>query len=196
MEKHFDKKWPMAINEDVFQQLFEHMAEGVAFCQMLFVEGQAQDWIYLSVNEAFEKLTGLRNVAGKRVTEVVPGIREDDTGLFETYARVSQTGKAEKFEIFVESLQQWFSVSAYSPQKEYFVAVFDIITARKVAEERLQKREGEFHALAESMPQIVWATRPDGGNIYFNHQWTDYTGLSLEESSDDGWNKPFHPEGV
>ena len=54
--------------------------------------------------------------------------------------------------------------------------------------------EMEFRLLAEALPQIVWITRPDGGNIYFNHQWTDYTGLTLGESYGDGWNKPFHPD--
>ena len=44
------------------------------------------------------------------------------------------------------------------------------------------------------MPQIVWITRPDGWNIYFNEQWVDYTGLTLEESYGHGWNKPFHPD--
>ena len=44
------------------------------------------------------------------------------------------------------------------------------------------------------MPQIVWVTRPDGWNIYFNQQWVDYTGLTLEESYGHGWNTPFHPD--
>jgi PAS domain S-box-containing protein len=44
------------------------------------------------------------------------------------------------------------------------------------------------------MPQIVWITRPDGWNIFFNQQWVDYTGLTLEESYGNGWNKPFHPD--
>jgi PAS domain S-box-containing protein len=44
------------------------------------------------------------------------------------------------------------------------------------------------------MPQIVWSTRADGWNIYFNQQWVDYTGLTLEESYGAGWNKPFHPD--
>ena len=44
------------------------------------------------------------------------------------------------------------------------------------------------------MPQIVWITRADGWNIYFNHQWVEYTGLTLEESYGHGWNKPFHPD--
>jgi diguanylate cyclase (GGDEF)-like protein/PAS domain S-box-containing protein len=58
----------------------------------------------------------------------------------------------------------------------------------------LNKSLEEFRTLAESMPQIVWITLPDGANIYFNQQWMDYTGLTLEQSLGDGWNRPFHPE--
>ena len=61
------------------------------------------------------------------------------------------------------------------------------------AEDALLLREHEFRSLAEAMPQIVWATRPDGWNIYFNRQWVDYTGMTMEESHGHGWNKPFHP---
>jgi PAS domain S-box-containing protein len=68
------------------------------------------------------------------------------------------------------------------------------ITERKQAEEALRKSEQEFRALAEAVPQIVWATRPDGWNIYFNQQWMDYTGLTLDESYGHGWITPFHPD--
>ncbi len=77
---------------------------------------------------------------------------------------------------------------------DYIVAIVRDITERKRAEEALQESEEEFRTLAESMPQIVWITRPDGWNIYFNQQWVDYTGLTLEESRGHGWNKPFHPD--
>ena len=62
------------------------------------------------------------------------------------------------------------------------------------AEQKLKESELEFRSLAESMPQIVWTTRSDGWNTYFNQQWVDYTGLTLEESYGHGWNIPFHPE--
>jgi PAS domain S-box-containing protein len=65
---------------------------------------------------------------------------------------------------------------------------------RRQAEEKLRQSEADFRALAESMPQIVWACHPDGANYYFNHQWVDYTGLTLEESYGAGWNTPFHPD--
>lgn len=68
------------------------------------------------------------------------------------------------------------------------------ITERKEMEQAIVASAQEFRNLAEAMPQIVWVTRADGWNIYFNQPWVDYTGLTLEESYGQGWIKPFHPE--
>lgn len=76
----------------------------------------------------------------------------------------------------------------------YYIAQIEDITERKRVEEVLQTSEREFRSLAESMPQIVWATDPAGRNIYFNQQWVDYTGLTMEESHGEGWIIPFHPD--
>jgi len=78
-------------------------------------------------------------------------------------------------------------------REQCFMTVVDI-TERKIAEESLLRSEQNFKSLAESMPQIVWVTRADGWNIYFNQQWVDYTGLTLEGSYGHGWNIPFHPD--
>ena len=138
-------------SEARYRGLFENMIEGFAYCKMIFENGNPQDFIYLSVNHAFETLTELKNVVGKRVTEVIPGIREADPELFETYGRVSLTGKPERFEIFVEALKMWFSISVYSPEKEFFVAVFDVITERKKAEEA----QGRLAAIIDSAEDAI-----------------------------------------
>ena len=124
-------------SEEHYRSLFENMINGVAYCQMLFEEGKPCDFVYLKVNEAFKSLTGLRNTTGKKVTEVIPGIRESDNKLFEIYGRVALTGIHESFEMFVESLNDWYFISVYSPKREYFVAIFEVITKRKLAEENL-----------------------------------------------------------
>lgn len=74
------------------------------------------------------------------------------------------------------------------------VGNFRNISERKKADEAIIASEEEIRDMAESMPQIVWVTTKDGKNTYFNHQWMDYTGLTLEESNGDGWLIPFHDE--
>ena len=122
---------------------------------MIFENGEPVDFIYLSVNAAFETLTGLKDVAGKRVSEVIPGIRSSDPALFEAYGRVARTGEPEKTEIFVEALQQWYLISVYSPEREYFVAVFDVITDRKRSEEIARREISLRNVLLDNLPCIA-----------------------------------------
>ncbi|MGC2422913.1 MAG: PAS domain S-box protein [Nitrospirota bacterium] len=126
----------LSASETKYRPLFENMLDGFAYCELLYdIEGNPADFIYLDVNRAFEELTGLKNVVGKKVTEVVPGIKESNPELFEVYGRVASTGLPEKFEIEIKPLKIWFSISAYSPANGYFVALFDNITERKRMEE-------------------------------------------------------------
>ncbi len=134
----------LRISEEHYRSLFDNMLNGYAYCKMLFDENGPTDFTYLDVNAAFEGLTGLRNVTGKNVSEVIPGIRRSDPKLFEIYGRVALTGTPERFETYVEGLGMWFSVSVYSPRKEHFVAVFDVITERKRAEEALRRSHEEL----------------------------------------------------
>lgn len=130
-------------SEKRFRSLFEHMLDGVAYCRMLYDDnGCPADFVYLDVNNAFSELTGLHDVIGKKVSEVLPGIKESSPELFEVYGRVALTGRPEKFEIYIKQLSLWRSMSVYSTEKGHFVAVFENITERKRVEAEL--RESHF----------------------------------------------------
>ncbi|MEY2518735.1 MAG: hypothetical protein QOF24_494, partial [Verrucomicrobiota bacterium] len=79
------------------------------------------------------------------------------------------------------------------------------ITDRRLAEEELREakvaatlREGaeRYNFLADTVPQIIWTARPDGGLDYYNKAWFDYTGLTLEETRDWGWGVVLHPDDL
>ncbi len=74
------------------------------------------------------------------------------------------------------------------------VETLGVVIQNQRAAEALRASIDELRTLAEAVPQIVWATTPDGKNVYLNRQWMAYTGLALEESLGDGWIKPFHPD--
>jgi PAS domain S-box-containing protein len=123
-------------SEKRYRSLFEYMLSGCAYCRMLYDDqGRPNDFVYLDVNGAFGRLTGLNHVVGKRVTEVLPGIKAAAPELIEIYGRVASSGRPESFDTYFEPLKIWLSISVYSPQKERFVAVFDNITEQKRAEE-------------------------------------------------------------
>jgi|GEM_PF-1585234 len=138
-----------AKSERSYRSLFDNMLNGFAHCQMIYENGEPSDFVYLSVNAAFETLTGLKDVVGKKVNEVIPGIREQDAAFFEVYGRVARTGVPERQELFLRAFRMWFSLSVYSPERGYFVAVFDVITERKLQEQLLRDREARLRALLE-----------------------------------------------
>ena len=125
-------------SERHYRSLFEHMMNGFAYCKMIFDEhGRPVDFVYLDVNSAFERLTGLANVVGKRVTELIPEIKDLCPEVFDIYGRVAITGKPENFEIDFMPLAKLLSISVYSTKIGYFAVVFDDITERKAHENML-----------------------------------------------------------
>ncbi len=141
-------------SEGRYHSLFENMLDGFAYCQLLYDDhGHPVDFVYLDVNAAFETLTGLKNVVGKKVTEVIPRIKEEHPELFEIYGRVAQTGQPERFVLEFKPLAIWLSLSVYSPERGYFMAVFENITARKRAEESLQAAMHRIQKLNEDLEQ-------------------------------------------
>jgi two-component system, cell cycle sensor histidine kinase and response regulator CckA len=176
------KKLEHSIREsaDRYRSLFENMREGYAYCRMIFEDGEPVDFVYLSVNEAFEKLTGLDNVVGKKVTEAIPGIRETNPELFEIYDRVAETGEAERFETYVHPLGVWLSVSVYSVESEHFIAVFDNITDRKRAEKALKDSEERYRHLVEVSPDGI-AVHQEGRIVFVNPAAADMLGARNSE---------------
>ena len=131
----------LRFSEERYRSLFENMLEGYAYCEMIVENGEFRDFVYLDVNPAFEHLTGLAGVVGKRVTDVIPGIRESDPELFELYGRVTFSGRPERVEIYVEAMKTWFSVSVYCAGEGLFVAVFDNVTERRKLEDQLRQSQ-------------------------------------------------------
>jgi PAS domain S-box-containing protein len=182
-------------SEAHFRALFENMQEGVASCKLLFENGEPCDFVYLSVNAAFEQLTGLKDVAGKRVLEVIPGLRESNPELFAVYGGVAATGNPESFETYVGPLKSWFSVSVYSTQAEHFVAVFDNITERKRAEEAQIELERRFRETLENV-QLVSAILDQSGNVTFCNEFLlRLTGWTRDEVMGREWCELFVPAG-
>lgn len=60
--------------------------------------------------------------------------------------------------------------------------------------EALEESEAKFRVLADSMPQMVWSTLPDGFHDYYNARWYEFTGVPAGSTDGEGWNGMFHPE--
>lgn len=186
-------------SEERYHSLFENMLNGFAYCRMLYGEdGQPNDFVYLAVNQAFKSLTGLKDVVGKRVSEAVPGITISDRGLISSYGRVARTGVPERFEIYVEAMKMWFAISVYCPRQDYFVALFDVITERKRAEETLREIQERLELAVRASNTGLWDWDILTNKVHFSREWKSQLGYQEHEIGDDytEWGSRIHPDDL
>jgi PAS domain S-box-containing protein len=67
-----------------------------------------------------------------------------------------------------------------------------------VAQQAELRRESDerYRIFADAMPQIVWTAGPDGVADYVNDGWVSYSGLTLEQTANDGWLAVLHPDDL
>jgi PAS domain S-box-containing protein len=56
------------------------------------------------------------------------------------------------------------------------------------------EQESKFRILADTMPQMVWSTLPDGFHDYYNARWYEFTGVPAGSTDGEAWNGMFHPD--
>ena len=141
-------------SEEELRLLIQNSFSGIALHKMVFdAAGKPVDFVFLSVNQAFERHLGLRteDVVGHRATEVLPGIEK--TAFIEMFGKVAATGQCITLEEYLAPLERYFFISAYRVAENQFASIFMDITERK-RDEKLQAQytmalEGQKRALEE-----------------------------------------------
>jgi PAS domain S-box-containing protein len=126
-------------SEETFRSLFENMMDSVSHCRIIFEDEKPIDIEYLAVNPAFAKMTGLKNVVGRRISDVIPGYCQNNPESLEVFGSVASSGIARRWEHYLAELDCWYSFSIYSPNPGEIVIVSNSITETKKAEQ-VQKR--------------------------------------------------------
>lgn len=65
---------------------------------------------------------------------------------------------------------------------------------RANAQRALTESESKFRLLADNISQFAWMTDATGSIFWYNQRWFDFTGTTLEEMKDWGWQKVQHPD--
>jgi PAS domain S-box-containing protein len=130
-------------SEENYHFLFANMIDGFAHCKIdLDESGKPQDFLFLEVNDAFEKLIKLKreDVIGKKATDALPGIKKYNPEFFEICWRVADSGVSQRFETEFKPLGVWFAISVYRPRQGFLAAIIEDIDEQK----RLSKTVEEY----------------------------------------------------
>jgi PAS domain S-box-containing protein len=72
----------------------------------------------------------------------------------------------------------------------------DAVLVAAEAREALRGTQEQYHALADFLPGVVWTAAADGAVDYANRFWTEFTGMTLEQTKGSGWTAALHPDDV
>ncbi|MFH1995645.1 MAG: ATP-binding protein [Candidatus Omnitrophota bacterium] len=141
--------------ENEHHSVFQNMLSGVAYHKILSdSEGNPVDYVFLDVNRSFERLIGLskEKIIGQRVTEVFPWIKHSMFNWIDFYGKVATSGKEVKFEQYLSNLDRWYSVSAYSTKKGFFITIYNDITELREKEIALRRA---YESLKSAQDQLI-----------------------------------------
>lgn len=189
------KEQKIEYSERRFRSTFENAAVGVAHV--------ALDGTWLLTNDKLLSIIGYSERELVRLTfqEIThpDDLAKDLFNVEELLAGKISTYTMEKRYIHKHGHVIWVNLTVSLLRDENqtplcFLSIIEDISARKKAEQDRLESENQLKQLSDFMPQIVWATEPNGDYYFFNQRWFDFSGLTLLETKNADWAKLFHPD--
>jgi diguanylate cyclase (GGDEF)-like protein/PAS domain S-box-containing protein len=156
-------------------------------------EGKAADFIYLDMNEAYEKEMKLQahEVIGKRATEIFD-FEKDDFDWLDFLGNVVLTGKTACTKRYFVSAERWFDVTAYSIKKDYFAVIHQDITEQEKYLQEVKRQSGEIEDLTRELEMIfnntqdaMFLVKVEGDRftyLRFNKVYEQYAEVDLQHT--------------
>ena len=135
----------LRLSEDRYRTLFNAIDQGFALIDVVFDRsGKPVDYVFLEVNPAFGKHTGMSNPVGQRISQLVPGVEDH---WLQTYGKVARTGEPVRFVNEAHDLGRWFDAYAArlgGEESRTVALLFTDITDRKRADDDLRRLATEL----------------------------------------------------
>lgn len=192
-----------AIADDIaesklYGSLMVNMPVGIAYFQTIYDDSQPEDFVFRAANQAFTALTGLKNVVGRKITAVFPGIKESIPEIFKVFGKAGVQRCSERFETYFRPLDAWLSITVSSNGNGRVLAIVDNITTRKLAEKNLQECEDRWRSALENAGHGVWQLNFKSGRVYFSAGYKKILDYSPAEMIDtvEAWKSRVHPDDL
>jgi PAS domain S-box-containing protein len=148
---------------------------------------------------------GNRKLVGLKFIEAFPELKNTDA--ISRFLHVYETGEPY---VGTETRALVSRDEGKEPEPGYFnfsyQPIYDVekqiegilIFGYEVTEQILVRNKSEENLkwVLESLPQITSTSSANGTNIFFNKFFFEYSGLSVEEATKEGWNSILHPDEI
>lgn len=146
-------------SEDTFHSLFSNMLDGAAYFRaMRSTDGVINDFVITDINDAFERITGLKraDVIGYKMSDMFPISADYQRRFMDMNRRVVETGEGEHYEHYSDKFQRWFAGSSFRPRENQLVVIIRDIHGRKETERRLRESEERVRAIFDSALDYIF----------------------------------------
>jgi len=129
----------LMISESRYRSLFENILDAFMVIDFIFDNaGNPINYTFVTTNPAFEIQSGLKNVVGKTILEIMPDVENE---WIKAYGSVATTGNPIQFNQYNEGTKRYYEVFASSVKEHpsQVVVVFRDVTEKKREDERKKK---------------------------------------------------------
>ncbi|TFZ05561.1 PAS domain S-box protein [Ramlibacter henchirensis] len=179
---------PGALAEETYRAFFESTDEGACIVRMIFDEdGRAVDFLFLQTNASFEQHTGLKDVCGKRRSELPPG--QSDRWM-RALGNVATSGESVQVSDFSAALGRWFDLHAFrvgDPAQAVVAVRLRDITEQRQVQERLASLYG-----LDTVGVLFWGS--GFALLETNDGFLKMSGYTREEAIGKTWQEFTPPE--
>lgn len=182
------------MNINIYEDLILNGPFGFAYHKVVLDdEKNVIDYIFLDMNEKFESMTGFNReeILNKRVSEVLPGIREERFDWISFYGKVAMNGETHDFTEYSEELGKWYKVTTSSNKIGYFSTFTEDVTEEMSKIQELEDEKNRFENLSNDLDIVFNSTQDsmvlikvDGDKFTLIRNNTAHqiaSGISLEE---------------
>ncbi len=184
-------------SEERYRALFNGIDQGFCVIEMLYDKrNKPVDYLFLEVNSVFHQQTGLKDVIGKTVRQLVP---QQERYWFEIYGKVATTGEPVRFDNQAGALNRWYDVYATrigGDESRRVAVLFKDITENKKAEAALKDSEERFRTLIEKSTDAIQLVSAQGEIIYTSESIKNVLGYTAEELEGLGVAPFIHPDDL
>jgi PAS domain S-box-containing protein len=141
-----------------YQALFMNMSNAFAYHRIIFDENdQPTDFEFLQINTAFEKFLGRsrEELINKRFREVFPNGVGEKKDILVGMLMTAMSGKIVNIEALLPVNNRWYSISAYSTEKNHFAVIFTDIHDIKMTELELTRAKEQAEAANKAKSEFL-----------------------------------------
>lgn len=181
-----------------FKEFFELLPTACSLHRILFDDnGTPFDYEFMDVNEAYERLMGLKatEVIGQRYSHVFSSNDwEDRAKCYAAFKNAVEKQKKVSRDIYFSWIDKWFNICVF-PLNSFYVAC-SIMCIRN---ESSLENEQKIQNVIESTNVGTWEWNVQTGETIFNKRWAEIIGYTLEELQPiniNTWEKYVHPDDL